>query len=123
MKKSGLNFPVINGFRGVPACKPRSEARAMKRESSYLSLFDIQETGSHYLISFDLPNVLGDKVEVRLSGDELVLVGKGGMGERFRDPVVSLHMESREQVVTARYEDGLLVLALPKEAVGRRRIG
>ena len=86
-----------------------------RKPTRVTSLFDINETQSHYLISFDMPTVLGNQVKVTLSDTELVLQGSGERGRPRRNPSISLKVNSTGQVITARYDNGILVLALPKE--------
>lgn len=93
-----------------------------KNSQDLFPVFDIQETVSHYLVSFDMPAVLGNQVQVVLTHEELIVSGKGGLGKEIQNPEVSLRVQSSSQMITARYQHGLLVIALPKQNQKRRNL-
>jgi len=106
--------PQLNQIR--KRANPKTTRPRLKTQALF-PLFDIHETDSHYLISFDMPHVLGSDVDVKLTDDELIISGKGGLGRDFQDPMVSLRVQSSTQTITARYEQGMLVIALPKDEI------
>lgn len=96
---------------------------------------DIEETSSHYLLSFDMPGLGKDHVDVQVVDDRLVV-----SGERFEEKaeegknrhvneryygrfqrVVALPQAVDADKVEAQYKDGVLRVALPKAASAKPR--
>jgi len=76
--------------------------------------FDIRETPSHYMLSLSVARDLGEKVEIELTEDELIIKGKGALNYKTAHPHVSLKINSESKSIAAHYQNGLLTIALPK---------
>jgi HSP20 family protein len=88
---------------------------------------DVDETESHYLVTFDLPGLKKEDVKIDLRDNQLTISGerKGEMkgrvsSERYygsfcRSFVLPPNINSEK--VEANYENGVLQVALPKTAV------
>jgi len=82
------------------------------------STVGFSETGSHYLVRFEMPEFLGDEVTVEVSNGELVVKGRDRPKGSEKAPGVSLKLETAQLGVFARYHEGVLVVALPKGMKG-----
>lgn len=79
------------------------------------SLIDISETHSHYFISLDFEETLGEEVLVELNEEELIIRGSGiplSQGDSPR--CLTLKSYSNQEIISAAFRDGKLFLALPK---------
>lgn len=95
---------------------------------------DVEETESHYLMTFDLPGVNKNDVKIELRDNQLIVSGerkqehKEGrrVQERFHGSfqrVFTLPSHVDANKIEASYEDGVLYLAVPKsEAVKPKQI-
>jgi HSP20 family protein len=97
-------------------------------ESAFIPSCDIDETDSQYLVSFDIPGVKKDKVKIELRDNELMVTGerkqehkdeaKGRLSrERYYGSFVrtiTLPPGIHAEKVEARFENGVLQVALPK---------
>ncbi len=83
--------------------------------------FDIRETPSHYMLSLSVARELGEKVEIELTEDELIIKGQGALNYRSAHPQVSLKINSESKSIAAHYQNGLLTIALPKN-LSRQRL-
>ncbi len=98
---------------------------------------DVNETETHYLLSFDLPGVKKDEINVDVQGNTLTVSGerkeeraenkKGNfLSERFYgsfERSFTLPTEVNADQIVANYADGVLSLALPKtEPTPRKQI-
>lgn len=86
---------------------------------------DVDETESHYLMTFDLPGVNKNDVKIELRDNQLIVSGerkqerKEGkrVQERFYGSfqrVFTLPSHVDPEKIEASYEDGVLYLAVPK---------
>jgi len=89
---------------------------------------DIEETKDHYLVSFDLPGVPKDNLKIELKDDQLIVSGERQeehreegknriSSERYygsfqRSFTLPSSVDANE--VEARYQDGVLRIAVPK---------
>jgi HSP20 family protein len=86
--------------------------------------WDIAETDSHYLVSFDLPGVKKDDVKIDVRDNQLTISGerKGrGSRERFYGSFsrsFTLPANVNADKIEANYENGVLQIALPKSVAG-----
>ena len=102
---------------------PNQFLSAKKGEKSSRSTVGFSETGSHYLVRFEMPEFLGDEVTVEVSNGELVVKGRDRPKGSKKAPEVSLKLETAQLGVFARYHEGVLVVALPKGATGSTSVG
>jgi HSP20 family molecular chaperone IbpA len=77
-------------------------------------LFNILETPSHYMLSLNVSGTLGDQVDIELTDEELVIMGKGPKCKWNEAPSVTLKSKSGPLALAAHYRDGILMIALPK---------
>ena len=86
--------------------------KALSRSFPFYPIFDITEKEDHYVLCIDARAVLANEVDIELTGDELVIKGKGPYNcEKSLD---SLVVRSNGSSVAAQYKDGLLLIALKK---------
>ena len=96
---------------------------------------DVFETNEHYVLTADMPGVNKNGVEILLEGNELTIIGRRSIerpdgsllhreiSERDFRRVFALDPEIDSEKITARMEQGVLVLYLPKsEKVKPRKI-
>lgn len=87
---------------------------------------DIQDKDSHYLLSFDLPGIPKDEIEVEVANGQLRVSGErrsekkeGDYSEKSYgsfERVMSLPENTDEESIEANYENGVLSIAVPKSA-------
>lgn len=132
--ESALNDPLENMFKRFMA-PVRME---LERGSPDIKL-DVTETEGFYKICADLPGVRKEDINVRIDGnlvqidaqakqetEEKDSAGKVLRSERWQGTVsraFSLAQDVDEAQASAKYEDGVLILELPKkESTGSKRI-
>lgn len=96
---------------------------------------DIEETPEHYLLSFDMPGLEKDQIDVEMQGNRLIVSGERSQesqkGEgvarmverrygRF-ERVVTLPEDIRAEEVDAHYTNGVLKLTIPKALQSQRQ--
>ena len=101
----------------------------IRREQSFNPACDVEETDSHYLMSFDLPGVSKDDVKIEVVENQLTITGERKALEKKDDKnnrhVAERYYGSFKRVFTlpstidatkveASYRDGVLQIALPK---------
>lgn len=94
---------------------------------------DIEESEDHYLLSFDMPGLDRDNIDVQVQGNRLMVSGERKM-EREKSEGTARMMERRygrfertvslpegvkSQEVEAQYVDGVLKVAIPKALEAR----
>ena len=91
-----------------------------KSKPATFSLFDVSETSSHYLVSLNIGDAIGDEVSVELTNDALVI---RDLGKKGRDPSnrggqknVTLKSKNNGYALAALYSEGILFIALPKNS-------
>lgn len=113
-----------------------SSNREMDAAWKFSPACDVEETESHYMVSFDLPGIAKDDVKIEVTDNQLVVSGerksetkeKGSrhIVERFHGAfqrVFTLPASVDAERVEANYQDGVLRIAIPKvEAAKPRRI-
>lgn len=96
---------------------------------------DVQETESHYLLSFDLPGMSRNDVKIEMSDNVLHVYGerrderqkeKGAhhRGERFHgvfERLMTLPANVKAEGVEAQFENGVLHVAIPKAEASKAR--
>jgi HSP20 family molecular chaperone IbpA len=110
----------MSGALALPAVPAVSDELELDRLSEMGSMIGFGENASHYLVRFAMPRFLGDEVTIEVANDELVV--KGRYRRRRSDgpaSSVSLRIETEQPGVLARYENGILVVALPKRPIER----
>lgn len=97
-----------------------SYEKSLSLPSSSLS-YELKETDQAYFMSFDVPGVSKDSLEIEVEGDHLKMSGK--RSKPFFNPdkedveykkTISLPPEVNTEKIHAHVEDGVLYLALPK---------
>ena len=140
------NYPVSN-WTGFPAGWDRffddffgtnagwDPWRRSEAASRFNPAYDLAETDSHYLLSFDLPGVSQDDLRIEVVDHRLVVEGERKT-ER-EDAGISRHFSERSygrfqrafqlpahvdtSKVEANYENGVLRIALPKAEEAKPR--
>lgn len=132
--ESALNDPLENMFKRFMA-PVRME---LERGSLDIKL-DVTETDGVYKVCADLPGVKKEDINVRIDGNLIQIDaqakqeneekdsgGKVLRSERWQGTVsraFSLAQDVDETQATAKYEDGVLILELPKkESSGSKRL-
>lgn len=102
---------------------------------SYIPACDIEETAGHYVMSFDLPGMSKDDIEVQVEGNQLRISGERKREERKESAEVqrveraygrfyrSFSLPSGVEVdkIEANFENGVLTLVLPKAESAKTR--
>jgi HSP20 family protein len=103
--------------------------------SAFNPACDVEETESHYLISFDLPGVSREDVRIELVDNQLVVSGErkeeraeGKRSRHFMERyygsfkrTFALPSAVDPENIEADYRDGVLRIAIPKAATARPR--
>ncbi len=112
-------FNILSGF-----VQPLT---ATRNERSEFPRCDVEETDKAFLMSFDLPGVKKENINIEVKDGVMTLTGerksetkKDGYSERFygnfqRSFSIPVHVDSEK--IEARYENGVLQVALPKSEV------
>lgn len=87
---------------------------------------DMREEDTHYSLSFDLPGVSKDDIQIEIENSQIRVSGerksenseKGHIEKRYGcfERTISLPQEVDEEGVKAHYRDGVLKVELPKAA-------
>lgn len=97
-------------------------------EGVFQPLFDVRQTNSHYLVSFDLPGLSKDHVKIEVEDGVLKVSGerkeehedKKGTSIRTEryfgafEKVVPLPSNIQAEEIEAQFENGVLHIAIPK---------
>ncbi len=110
-------------------------ARSEDRDGSWLPAVDVQETDGEIVLSFDLPGLREDEIEIQVQDNVLTVTGQREQKqEETRDGY--RHIERRfgrfsrsfplppgveEDRIKARYENGELEIRIPKPAERQAR--
>ncbi len=96
---------------------------------------DIDETADHYLLSFDMPGLEKDQIDIEMHGNRLMVSGerkqemaRGEGVQRFVERrygrferTVTLPDDIKPDQVEAQYVNGVLKVSVPKEVQSRRQ--
>ena len=94
----------------------------------FIPACDLEETDSHYLLSFDLPGISKDEIHVEMKGDRLVISGERKEDHEKKDASaisterhygsfyreITLPEDVDPEKVEAAYEAGVLHVSVPK---------
>lgn len=108
---------------------------AQIEEEAFSPPVDVEETDSHYLLSFDLPGVKKDDVKIEVRDNQLIVSGerkqerrektKGRINEErvygsfMRSFALPTNVDANK--VDASYDNGVLQVQLPKTAVSQAK--
>lgn len=96
---------------------------------------DVEETEDHYLLSFDMPGIERDKIDIEMQGNQLMVSGERRTEQRgesgrsrfierrygsFRRSVM-LPSGVQQDGIEAQYIDGVLKVAVPKSPEAKRQ--
>jgi HSP20 family protein len=101
---------------------------------TFLPSVDIEETDDHFVLSFDMPGLSKDNIDIEIQGQQLMVSGERkqerGNGEgrsRFSERrygrferMVTLPAGVKTDEIEAQYENGVLTVAVPKAAEAKR---
>lgn len=90
---------------------------------------NVNETESHYMVSFDMPGVKKEDIKIEMRGNQLVIAGerktelKNGSGRSYGkfERAFTLPETVNGEKIEAHYEDGVLNVALPKAESAKPR--
>lgn len=97
---------------------------------------DVSETKDHYLVSFDMPGVRRENINIQVEGNELLISGERSRMVRDEEVESTIRTERRygkfersfklpptvaSDKIEADYEDGVLHIALPKAEAAKAR--
>lgn len=106
---------------------------ASRQTASFAPACDVEETDTHYLLSFDLPGVRKEDVKIELKDSLLSVAGERSIeresrsrhfverayGTFFRS--FQLPSDADADGVQAEYKDGVLGISIPKAARAKPR--
>jgi HSP20 family protein len=98
--------------------------------ASFQPGFDIEDKESHFLLSFDVPGMSKNDVQIEVEGSQLHVFGersqesraKKGGGQRVYgsfDRWISLPQNVHAENIEAHMENGVLQLAIPKSEIAK----
>jgi len=120
---------VVRGFLARPSRAAQAPVRAIR--------FDVAEQGNAYVVSAELPGYKKEDVQVEIDGARVTISAetkaqaenKDGekvvYSERYTGKAVrsfELTSEIDADTATAKYENGILVLTLPKKTAETRKL-
>lgn len=96
---------------------------------------DIEESSDHYLLSFDMPGLEKDQIDIEMQGQKLLVSGersqettRGEGVQRFVERrygrferVVTLPEDIKADMVSADYVNGVLKVSVPKALQSKRQ--
>ena len=106
---------------------PRSAREPLEYDATALSpAYDLEENEDHYLLSFDIPGVSRDDLNIEVTGNRLVVSGERksegkGSGRRYGkfQQVFTLPEGVTAETMHADYKDGVLRLAIQKPTAAK----
>lgn len=107
----------------------------LERKYAFTPACNIEETGTHYLLTFDLPGVSKDQVKIEVSDSQLRVSGERKeekkessksrhLYERFEgrfERVFGLPSSIDAEKIEGTYENGVLRIAIPKASAAKAR--
>jgi HSP20 family protein len=120
---------LLRGWLVRPAVRQQPATRAIR--------FDVAEQENGYVVSAELPGVKKDEIQVEIDGARVTISAESKAQNETRDgeKVVYSERDSGKAVrsfelgteiddgaSTAKYEDGILTLTLPKKAAPSRKL-
>jgi len=105
----------------------------MVSESVFQPPCDVQETDTHYLLSFDLPGLTKNDIKMELQDNTLRVCGERkderqkGKGANLRterfygsvERVMTLPSNTKSEGIEAQFENGVLHVAIPKAEIAK----
>jgi len=96
---------------------------------------DVEETDDHYIMSFDMPGLDKDNIDIEVQGHQLMISGErkqerenGDARSRLQERrygkferVFTLPDDIRTDEIEAQYRNGVLSVAVPKSAESKRQ--
>jgi HSP20 family protein len=120
---------VLRNLFAAPAARQQPAVRAIR--------FDVAEQDNAYVVSAELPGVKKDEIQVEIDGSRVTISAESKSqnetrdgekvvySERYSGKAVrsfELGAEIDEAAASAKYEDGILTLNLPKKAAPARKL-
>lgn len=106
---------------------PVNDFFPVQEELSFAPPCDVEETNSHYLLSFDLPGVKKEDMKIDLRDNQLTISGerkeetKGAVSrERYCGSFCrsfTLPANAKAEKIEANYQNGVLQVAIPKTEI------
>jgi HSP20 family protein len=111
---------TFGGFR--PLLQQLGEL--MSDQGMTLPQTHVEEKDDHYVMSFDMPGLSKDNIDIEIQGNQLRVSGERRDERRYRkfERTLLLPDDVKSDSVEAQYEDGVLMLAIPKAESKRQRI-
>jgi HSP20 family protein len=120
---------VVRGFLTRPAQRQQPAVRAIR--------FDVAEQGNAYVVTAELPGYKKEDVQVEIDGARVSITAEAKAqnetregekvvySERYTGKAVrsfELSSEIDSEVASAKYENGILILNLPKKTAETRKL-
>lgn len=107
----------------------------LRSEASFVPAVDVEETEQHYIMSFDLPGIKKEDINIEVHENQITISGERkqaykrntgstsykerAYGKFVRTFAIPQSVDTEK--VEAHYENGVLVLALPKAEMAKSR--
>jgi len=120
---------VVRGFLTRPAQRQQAAVRAIR--------FDVAEQGNAYVVTAELPGYKKEDVQVEIDGARVSITAEAKAqnetregekvvySERYTGKAVrsfELSSEIDSEAASAKYENGILILNLPKKTAETRKL-
>jgi HSP20 family protein len=120
---------LLRGWLVRPAARQQPAVRAIR--------FDVAEQDNAYVVSAELPGVKKEEIQVEIDGARVTISAESKVQNETRDGEKVVYSERRsgkavrsfelgteidDGASTAKYEDGILTLTLPKKAAPSRKL-
>ncbi|MDQ3235787.1 MAG: Hsp20/alpha crystallin family protein [Pseudobdellovibrionaceae bacterium] len=102
---------------------------------TFMPSVDVEETEDHFVMSFDMPGLSKESIDIEVQGQQLMVSGerkherdKGDSRAHFSERrygrfqrIIALPAGINAQGIEAHYENGVLTVAVPKAAEAKRQ--
>lgn len=103
----------------------------LQNAGNSLAHHDVDETSDHYILSFDVPGIAKENLDIQIIGNQISIKGErknsykeaNGIKEAKRtfERTVTLPTDLKADAVEAHYENGVLSLFVPKAEEAKPR--
>ena len=116
---------VFNDFDRVmdSFMAPRYIATPTTDTTSYVPNCDVTEEKDHFMLSFDMPGVKKEDIKIEVQENHLTVTGERRRDDNYRkfERSFTLPNSVDYEKIEARYENGVLDIALPKAETAKAR--
>lgn len=107
-------FAALSAF--LPLLSDRSDEASNR---TFTPICDVEETDEGYRLSFDMPGLDAEAIDIELQGGVLTVAGERRKRQARFQRSITLPENVRADQVDARYENGVLIVNIPKAAASR----